>query len=82
MTHADRILEARRKFKAGEFDQKIVSREAKHVEYDVLTLECGHTVGAAPGRNGWHAVPGGLFKRSKFVRCEKCAEAWSEGGGE
>ena len=71
MTRAERVLEARRMSKAGEFDRAVIANEAYDLQWDKLTLACGH----------WTVWDGKLHPDPKppaQVRCRTCAEAWIE----
>ena len=69
MTRAERVLEARRMKKDGEFDRAVVSSEPDDLSYNALHLECGH-------RAAWAAY----FEIPLKTSCLKCAEAWIEAG--
>ena len=67
MTRAERIIEARRRCAAGEFDRAVVANEPYDLRANRLTLECGHwtswlheLVQVAPDRQ----------------TCAECAAAW------
>jgi hypothetical protein len=65
MTTLERLMEARAKVAAGEFDRTITDREVKALDYDLLTLACGHTVLVLAIRTD----------EPKHY-CALCAEAW------
>lgn len=69
MTRAERVLEARRMMKEGEFNRAVVSSEAEDLSYDRLHLECGH---GAVWATAWD-IPANVI-------CHRCAEAWIEAG--
>jgi hypothetical protein len=67
MTRAERIIEARRKLAAGEFDRAVTANEPYSLTSNQLTLECGHI---------HHWIP--ELRRNAPVRqrCDQCAEVW------
>jgi hypothetical protein len=74
VTRVERIIEARRKLDAGEFNREVVAVEPDDLSYDLLTLECGHkTVIASSLRRTLNR------KGSERVTCHKCANAWIDG---
>ena len=74
MTRADAILEARRKLEAGEFQRAVVEVAPEDLDYDRITLECGHTKVWTPRMMMY------IDKVSPLLgRCNQCAEEWIAG---
>ena len=80
MTRDERIVEARRMIEAGEFDRKIVSSKPEDLDYDRITLECGHNTLAAPS---FRALSRDVRKRQSrdpdCETCRDCVDAWIGG---
>jgi hypothetical protein len=69
MTRAERILEARRKLDAGEFDRAVTASEPYNICSNQLTLECGH----------WSVWILGVHESDETParqKCHECAMAW------
>ena len=69
MTRAERIIEARRKLEAGEFDQAVTVNEPHDLLANRLTLECGH-------RKSWILGIHESDTPRARQRCLECASAW------
>ena len=69
MTRSDRVLEARRMMKAGEFDRAVTSIEAHDLNWDKLVLVCRHWT-------LWNGELCGDPTPPVKVECEECAKAW------
>jgi hypothetical protein len=68
MTRAEAIIEARRKYQAGEFNRKVVKRTPKNLLTDIAELECGHTESSTALN----------FSADKSPACLKCVDRWIE----
>jgi hypothetical protein len=69
MTRSEAILEARRKYDAGDFNRRVSQRMPENFTWDSVTLDCGHIIHHS------EMILGGK-PLSERRACWRCAEAW------
>jgi hypothetical protein len=67
-----RLLKARNKSEAGDFDRQVISREPSDIYCDDVVLECGH--------KSYLRMIASLRKQDSKVYCGACADAWIKSG--
>jgi len=67
MSNSPEVIQAAREARArGEFDREVVNRVADDLQFDQLTLSCGHTIQHLAGLS--------IGK----VDCRRCIEQWMQ----
>lgn len=69
MTNEEAILEARRKFAAGDFRRAVVSITPETLDWDGMILECGH-------RSAWCSKIRIDPAPPAHDNCRECAKEW------